>query len=217
MFLGLTYWGRVTHICVSKITIIGSDNGLSPGRRQATIWTSVEILLIGPSGTNFSEILIEIYTFSFKKMHFKMLSGKLAAILSLPQCVNTLRPELNDWLVTKGPIENNAYMNQYTEPSHCLNQCWFIVNWTLGNNCQWNLNQNNIFIQENAFENVCKMVATLSRPQYLIWEILDKHVFKVLVQIMDLGLRDKPLTWANGDSVHLCKYASLGFNEGNCL
>ena len=33
----LTHWGRVTHICVSKLTIIGSDNGLSPGRRQAII------------------------------------------------------------------------------------------------------------------------------------------------------------------------------------
>ena len=31
----MTHWGRVTHICVSKLTIIGSDNGLSPGRRQA--------------------------------------------------------------------------------------------------------------------------------------------------------------------------------------
>ena len=33
----LTHWGRVTHICVSKLTIIGSYNGLSPGRRQAII------------------------------------------------------------------------------------------------------------------------------------------------------------------------------------
>ena len=33
----LTHWGRVTHICVSKLTSIGSDNGLSPGRRQAII------------------------------------------------------------------------------------------------------------------------------------------------------------------------------------
>ena len=73
--LGLTHWGRVTHICVSKQTIIGSDNGLSPGWHQAIIWTNAGILLIGPLGTNFSEILIEIYIFSFKKMHFKMSSG----------------------------------------------------------------------------------------------------------------------------------------------
>ena len=72
----LTHWGRVTHICVSKLTIIASDNGLSPGRRQAIIWTNDGILLIGTLGTNFNEILIEIHTFSFKKMYLKMSSGK---------------------------------------------------------------------------------------------------------------------------------------------
>ena len=52
------------YICVSKLTIIGSDNGLSPDRRQAIIWTNAGLsLLIGPLGTNFSEILIEILTF----------------------------------------------------------------------------------------------------------------------------------------------------------
>ena len=59
----LTHWGRVTHICVSKLTIIGSDNGLSPGRRQAIIWTNAGLLVIGPLATKFSEILIEILTF----------------------------------------------------------------------------------------------------------------------------------------------------------
>ena len=71
-----THWGRVTHICVVKLTIIGSDNGLSPGRRQAIIWTNAGILLIGLLSTNFSEILIGIQTFSFKKMHLKMSSAK---------------------------------------------------------------------------------------------------------------------------------------------
>ena len=74
--LRLTHWGRVTHICVGKLTIIGSDNGLSPQRRQAIIWTNAGILLIGPLGTNFSEISIGIQTFAFKKMHFKMSSAK---------------------------------------------------------------------------------------------------------------------------------------------
>ena len=67
---GLTHWGRVTHICV------GSDNGLSPGRHQAIIWSNTGILLIRNLGTNFNEILIEIHTFSFKKIHLKMSSGK---------------------------------------------------------------------------------------------------------------------------------------------
>ena len=69
-------WGWAMHICLGKLTTIGSDNGLSPGRRQAIIWTIAGILLIGPLGTNFSEILIGIQTFSFKKMHLKMSSGK---------------------------------------------------------------------------------------------------------------------------------------------
>ena len=71
-----TLWGRVTHICVSKQTIIGSDNGLSPGRRQAIIWTNAGILLIGTKGTNFSEVLIEIRIFLFKKMGLNVFSGK---------------------------------------------------------------------------------------------------------------------------------------------
>ena len=72
----LTHWGWVTHICVSNLTIIVSDNGLSPGRRQAIIWTNAGILVIRPSGTNFSEMLIEIDVFSFKKMHLKVSSAK---------------------------------------------------------------------------------------------------------------------------------------------
>ena len=72
----LTHWGRVTHICVGKLIIIGSDNGLSPGRRQAIIWTSAGIWLMGPLGTNISEILIKIHIFSFKKFHLKLSSAK---------------------------------------------------------------------------------------------------------------------------------------------
>ena len=88
-----THWGRVMHICVSKLTIIGSDNGLSPDRRQAIIWTNAGILLIGPLGTYVSETLIEIHTFSFKKMHLKMSPGKwrpfclgLNAFISVDKC-----------------------------------------------------------------------------------------------------------------------------------
>ena len=69
----LTHWGRVRHICVSKLTTIGSDNGLSPDRRQAIIWTNAGILLIR---TNFRDFLSEIQEFLLEKMHLKMLSGK---------------------------------------------------------------------------------------------------------------------------------------------
>ena len=72
----LTRWGRVTHICVGKLTIISSDNGLSPERRQVIIWTNAGVLLIWPLGTNFSEILIEIQTFSLKEIRLEMSSAK---------------------------------------------------------------------------------------------------------------------------------------------
>ena len=50
----LTHWGQVTHICIGRLTTIGSDNGLVPSRHQAIIWTNAGILLIGPLRTYFS-------------------------------------------------------------------------------------------------------------------------------------------------------------------
>ena len=50
----------MTHICVGELTIIGSDNGVSPGRRQAIIWINAGILLIGPLGTNVNEMHLKI-------------------------------------------------------------------------------------------------------------------------------------------------------------
>ena len=79
----LTHWGRMMHICIGNLTTIGSDNGLAPHRRQAIIWTNAGILLIRTLGTNFNEMLIEIKTFSFKKMHFKMLSVKFCLGLNV--------------------------------------------------------------------------------------------------------------------------------------
>ena len=114
-------WGRVTHICVGNLAIIGSDNCLSPGRRHAIIWTDAGILLIGPSETDFNEILIKIIHFHSRKFIWKCpliarfmgpiwgrqdtggpqvgpmnfaiwVVRKMAAILSWPPCVNILRP-----------------------------------------------------------------------------------------------------------------------------
>ena len=83
----LPHWSWVTHKCINNQTIIGSDNSLSPDWRQAIIWTSAGILLIGPLGTKFSEILIAILTFSFIKMHWQSVVCKMTAILSQPHCV----------------------------------------------------------------------------------------------------------------------------------
>ena len=67
----LAPWGRVMPICVSKLTIAGWDNGLLPDWCQAIIWTNAGIFLIEPLGTNFSEIFIEIHTFSFQENVFE--------------------------------------------------------------------------------------------------------------------------------------------------
>ena len=72
----LTHWGRVTHIWVGKLTIVGSNNGLSPGRRQTIIWANAAILLIGPLETNFIEILNELQTLTLKKIRLKISSVK---------------------------------------------------------------------------------------------------------------------------------------------
>ena len=70
------YWGRVTLICVGKLIITGSDNGLSPDRRQAIIWTNAGLLSIGPLRTYFSENLVKKTTIFIEKMHVKMSSAK---------------------------------------------------------------------------------------------------------------------------------------------
>ena len=82
----LTHWGRVAQRCVGKLAIIVSDNGLSPKRHQAIIWTSAGILLIGPLGTTFSEMLIEIQIFHSRKCTWNVVC-EMASILPRPQYV----------------------------------------------------------------------------------------------------------------------------------
>ena len=77
----------MTHICVSKLTIIGSENDLSPGRRQAIIWTNAGILLIWTLGTNFSEILREKKCIFIQENAFENVVWNMTAFLSRPQCV----------------------------------------------------------------------------------------------------------------------------------
>ena len=141
----------MTHICVGKLAIFGSDNGLWPERHEAIIWTKVGILLIRPLETNFSEILIEIYTFSFKKMHLKMASAKwrpfcpglnvLTAIVwtTIPAPshpgqvttthlkVNSLWPSDTIWRHSSGSPLAQVMACCLTAPSHYLHQCWLTI------------------------------------------------------------------------------------------
>ena len=114
----------MTHVCVSKIVIIGSDIGLSPGRRQAITWTNVGILWMRLLGINCSKIFIEINTFSFKKMHFKMSSAKWR-----PSCLGL--NVLGDWTVTQ--LLRTMHRKWYANDMHkisalpCMDWFWSIL------------------------------------------------------------------------------------------
>ena len=111
----LTHWGWMTHICVSDLTIIGSDNGLSPGRRQAIIRTNAGILLIRTLGTNFSEILIKILIFQFKKMRLKVSSAKRR-----PSCLS-----LNVLTFTNGvPGRRGGTITVTSHEQHGISNHW---------------------------------------------------------------------------------------------
>ena len=71
-----THWGRAAHVCVSKLTVIGLNNSLSPGRHQYIIKSNDRILVIGPLRTNVGEILIESHKFWFEKIQFYISSAK---------------------------------------------------------------------------------------------------------------------------------------------
>ena len=113
----LTHWGRVTHICVGDLTIIASDNGLSPGWRQAIIWTNAGILLMGPLGTNFSEILIQILIFSFKNMRLKASSAKLRPFCTGNNELNQMHHPVQNTLVYWAYKRMNKD-NKYTCQEH---------------------------------------------------------------------------------------------------
>ena len=119
--LKLTRWGRVTHICVGKLIIIGSDNGLSPRRRQAIIWTNAGIWSMGPLGINFSEILIEIQRFPFKKMHLKMSSAKLRLFcLGINELINvSKRVFWKKLYLLIGPVDSNPFYELILTYCHC--------------------------------------------------------------------------------------------------
>ena len=121
----LTHWSPVTHTCVSKLSNIGSDNGLSPARRQAIIWTNARILLIGPLETNFSEILTEIMTFSFKKMYLKASSAKLRPfcfglnVLTRQPCLHYFPTLDSKYKFFRGTYwENNCVYYPRRTPTH---------------------------------------------------------------------------------------------------
>ena len=104
----LTHWGRVTHICVGNLAVIGSENGFYARRHQTIIWTNDGLLSIGHLWTNFSGNLFVIHAFSFRKMS----SGKWR-----PFCLSH-----NVW-----NLNAPSNVHELVMAEKCLNT--FIVKW----------------------------------------------------------------------------------------
>ena len=125
----LTHWGRVPHICVSKLTITGSDYGLPPGRRQAIIWNNAGMSLIRTWWTNFSEILCEIRTFSFKKMYLKIVVCEMVANIPRRQCDIRLgyRQNVVNSQLSLPLIGNGISVTDYSISRHLTNTWYHLV------------------------------------------------------------------------------------------
>ena len=138
----------MTHICVGKLTIIGSDNGLSPERRQTIIWTNDGILLIGPLGTNVSEIEIEIQTFSLKKILLKMSSAKWRPFVSTSMCQPVVTA-VKGFILDLIEIHNEAHLPVYWDHT------------TAENSPHYNSYQLNSFLT-SSFQNLSEKANSLA-------------------------------------------------------
>ena len=126
----LTHWDRLKYICASKITIIGSDNGLC----QAIILTNDVILLSGPFGTNFSDILLEIYIFSFKKCIWKCCQEIGGHVVSASICSVERWPVGKVFLSVAGRVCANDseshfvfHINKCVDVTNlCCHECWVL-------------------------------------------------------------------------------------------
>ena len=119
---GLTHWGRVTHICVGKLTIIGSDYGLSPGWRQAfeNIVCEMASILSRPQCVN--SLIPGRCRWDFKCLNFKHNSG--INILSIHKRIFLLWM-LEDLVNGKLTLVQVMAWGHQT-PSHYLILCWLI-------------------------------------------------------------------------------------------
>ena len=83
------HWGRVTHTCVSKLTIIGSEKGLSPGRHHFLnqCWNIVNCTIRIKLQWNLNQ---NSYIFIQEKA-FEIVVCQNGSHLSRPRCVKPVK------------------------------------------------------------------------------------------------------------------------------
>ena len=186
------------HICVGNLTIIGPDNGLSPGRRQAIIWTNAGILLIGAWGTYFSEILIGIHTFSFNKMHLKMSSAKWRPfcfglnVLKVPRDLS-----MKDKILII-VVFHVSFLGQH----HYLNNWWLHSGMPVG---WFNLHKLDCFIQEKIYglNSLKKLQSSKFGMARILSTIFAQCKFSYLFPLLEYRYFFIPIIVLDNDFLHL--------------
>ena len=176
------------HICAGNLTIIGLDNGLSPARRQAIIWTNIRILLIGALGTNFSEILIEIATFSFKKMYLKVSSVKVR-----PFCLDlNLSIPFPPFLIVPG-FTVSCFIVAIVVEHSCIT--WSCIVWQFTCICteyyEWKIMKK----QKSIFP--INFVPCIMLKWWWSWEFILKHTCQVTLDISRSPIESQWGSWKN--------------------
>ena len=115
--------------------IIGSDNGLSPVRRQAIIWSNVDLSLIEPLWTNFSETWIRMQQFS-KKKTLKMSSAKWQ-----PFCVGLMVTIAMPTMLPES--RKHVWITPY---QRCYQKCYQIFNIKKKDSCEFSISNAVIYM-----------------------------------------------------------------------
>ena len=137
LLLALTHWGRMTHICVSKLTIIGSDIGLSPGRHQAIIWTNAGIFFQHWTPRNKFQWHFNRNPYLFiQENSFESVVWKMAAMLYRPQCVNTIASQ---WDI----LEVAELLSESSEGTRRR----VVISWLLNSNTKYLLSSQSKILQ----------------------------------------------------------------------
>ena len=118
-------------VCVSKLTPIASDNGLVPGRCQATLSTNAGILLIGPLGTNFTNYGLRLSgIFKTSTVHTCIAERRIRFMLS--QIINDADPSVKEKVNTYSFQGFTKYVKMtkfHTYATHCLiTNCYICQN-----------------------------------------------------------------------------------------
>ena len=131
--------------------IIGSDNGLSPGRRPAIIWTNPGISLVWPLGKKLQwNLNRNAYIFILENA-LENVVRKMAAILSRPQCVSTVATgseiviaKVAEQVVWFWIKRLSAY--RHTKPSNRLTNIAIHVFWT-----QWYFDSGDLSVAHETY------------------------------------------------------------------